>query len=52
MGFIRGRDNCSFTVNDSGELIAEELWLIAKGIIMTVIENQQNLIIEGSYLFP
>lgn len=52
MGLIRGRDNCSFTVNDSDELIAEELWPIVKGIIMTVIENQQNLIIEGACLLP
>lgn len=52
MGLIRGRDSCSFTVNDSDELIAGELWPIIKGIIMTVIENQQNLIIEGSYLLP
>jgi len=52
MGLIRGDTNCSFTSMDSNEVIGEKLWPIIKGIIMTNIENNQNIIIEGCYLLP
>lgn len=52
MGLIRGTDGCGFTACDSDEIIAERLWPILKGIIMTNIENKQNIIIEGCYLPP
>lgn len=52
MGIIRGTDNCGFSASDSDELISGKLWGIIKGIIMTCIENGQQLIIEGCYLRP
>jgi putative acetyltransferase len=52
MGLFRGDSNCGFTPMDSSEVIGEKLWPIIKGIIMTNIENNQNIIIEGCYLLP
>jgi putative acetyltransferase len=52
MGLYRADMDCGFTPEDSEDLIGERLWPILKGIIMTNIENGQNLIIEGAYLLP
>lgn len=52
MGLYRSGMDFNFTPNDSDEFIAEKLWPIIKGMIMTYIENEQNIIIEGCYLFP
>lgn len=52
MGLYRADSNCGFTPEDSNEVIGEKLWSIIKGIIMTNIENNQNIIIEGCYLLP
>ena len=52
MGLYRADINCGFTPEDCHDLIGEKLWPIIKGMIMTNIENNQNLIIEGAYLFP
>ena len=52
MGLYRADINCGFAPEDTIDLIGEKLWPIIKGIIMTNIENNQNLIIEGAYLFP
>jgi len=52
MGLYRADIGCGFTPTDSVEQIGDKLWPILKGIIMTCIENKQNLIIEGCYLFP
>jgi len=52
MGLYRSDSNCGFTPMDSNEVIGEKLWPIIKGIIMTNIENDQNIIIEGCYLLP
>jgi len=52
MGLLRGDINCSFTTTDNNEVIGKKLWPIIKGIIMTNIENNQNIIIEGCYLLP
>jgi len=52
MGLYRAGENCEYTPEDSAELIAEKLWGIIKGMIMTNVENKQNLIIEGCYLLP
>ncbi|TMV50673.1 2-phosphoglycerate kinase [Paenibacillus mesophilus] len=52
MGLYRGDTGCGFTPLDSTELIGEKLWPIIKGIIMTNIENKQNIIIEGCYILP
>jgi len=52
MGIYRADKNCGFTPEDSDEVIEEKLWGIVKGIIYTNIENKQNIIIEGCYIFP
>jgi putative acetyltransferase len=52
MGLYRADTDCGVTPTDSSEHIGEILWPILKGIVMTNIENKQNLIIEGCYLFP
>jgi putative acetyltransferase len=52
MGLFRGDINCTFTPEDGDEEISEKLWPIIKGIIMTNIENNQNLILEGCYILP
>ena len=48
MGLIRSR-NTSLTPDDDDEL-TEYLWPIVREIIKTVIENNQNLIVEGCYI--
>lgn len=52
MGIFRSNPNCGFTPLDSNEWIGDKLWPLVKGIIMTAIENEQDLIVEGCYLFP
>ncbi|MBD3107479.1 2-phosphoglycerate kinase [Bacillus sp. AGMB 02131] len=52
MGLYRGDAHCGFTPSDDTEVIAEKLWPIIKGIIMTNIENNQSIIIEGCYMLP
>jgi len=51
MGLYRSGLDYGFTPESKDEIITEKLWPIIKGIIMTNIENDQNIIIEGSY-FP
>jgi len=51
MGIYRSNFSCGFTPESEDEIITEKLWSIIKGIIMTNIENNQNIIIEGCY-FP
>ena len=51
MGIYRSNSSCGFTPESEDEIITEKLWSIIKGIIMTNIENNQNIIIEGCY-FP
>ena len=52
MGIIRSGADCGFTAESRDELIAKKLWPIVRGIIMTAVENRQNLIVEGCYLPP
>jgi putative acetyltransferase len=52
MGLIRGLENCQFSTTDSDVYITDKIWPIIKGIIMTAIENHQNIIIEGVYIPP
>jgi putative acetyltransferase len=51
MGLYRSGFDYGFTPESEDEIITEKLWPIIKGIIMTNIENNQNIIIEGCY-FP
>ena len=48
MGLIRS-GNTKLTAEDDDKLV-EYLWPIVKEIIKTVIENKQNLIVEGCYI--
>lgn len=50
MGLIRGNKYCDFKATDGDDELADKLWPIVKGIIMTNIENDQDIIIEGCYL--
>ena len=52
MGLYRGKSDCEFTPLDSNNYIGNKLWPILKGMIMTNIENAQNIIMEGCYLLP
>ena len=52
MGLYRADTDCGFSLNDDNEKIEEHLWPILKGIIEVNIENGQNIIIEGCYIFP
>jgi putative acetyltransferase len=51
MGIYRANSKCGFTPVSKDEIITMKLWPVIKGIIMTNIENSQNIIIEGCY-FP
>ncbi|MDR2717563.1 MAG: adenylate kinase [Treponema sp.] len=50
MGIFRGWAECGFEPESKDEIITKKLWPIIKGIIMTNIENNQHIIIEGVYL--
>jgi len=50
MGLYRSGNDYGFTPESDDEIITGKLWPIIKGIIMTNIENDQNIIIEGCYL--
>ena len=50
MGIYRACPDCGYTPNDNDGIITRKLWPILKGIIMTVIENNQNIILEGNYI--
>jgi len=52
MGLYRGNPNCGFTPTDSNEHVGRILWPVLRGIIMTAVENKQDLIVEGAYIFP
>jgi 2-phosphoglycerate kinase len=51
MGLYRSGIDYGFTPESEDEIITGKIWPIIKGIIMTNIENSQNIIIEGCY-FP
>jgi len=52
MGLYRSHPNCGFTPLDDPMYIAKKIWPIVKEMVMTAIENDQNMIVEGCYLFP
>ena len=41
-----------FSQATANEIITEHLWPTLKGIIDTLIKNNQNIVIEGCYTFP
>ena len=52
MGLIRGLPDCGFTAESDDRLITAKLWPIVRGVVMTAVENGQDLILEGCYLPP
>ena len=52
MGLHRGLDAETFHPLTDTYVLGERLWPIVSGIVKTVIENKQNLIIEGGYVLP
>ena len=52
MGLYRSGKDYGFTPTDEDKIIESVLWPIIKGIIETNIENKQNIIIEGCYIYP
>lgn len=52
MGLYRGLGDEKYNPEQKGTILAEALWPVIKGIIMTAIENKQNLILEGVYILP
>ena len=52
MGLIRGLADCGFPAESPDALISEKMWRIVEGIVVTCVENGQNLIIEGCYMPP
>lgn len=52
MGLYRGDKHCGFTPLDDVEVIGDKLWPILKGMMMTNIENGQDIIVEGCYVLP
>lgn len=49
MGLIRSKNTTLTPLSEDAELTAY-LWPIAKEMIKTAIENEQNLIVEGCYI--
>lgn len=49
MGLIRS-GNTTLTPLSADEALTEYLWPIVREMIMTAIENRQNLIVEGCYI--
>jgi putative acetyltransferase len=52
MGIYRGIPNCGFTPMDDKFVIGEKLWPVIKALIMTNIENNHSIILEGIQLLP
>lgn len=49
MGLIRSK-NTALTPTSDDKALTDYLWPIVREIIKTVVENEQNLIIEGCYI--
>lgn len=52
MGIYRGMPDCAFTPMDDQFVLGEKMWPIIKGMIMTNIENDHSIILEGFQLLP
>jgi putative acetyltransferase len=52
MGIYRGMPDCGFTPMDGQFVLGEKIWPVIKGVIMTNIENDHNIILEGFQLLP
>jgi len=52
MGIYRGIPDCGFTPMDGQFILGEKMWPVIRGIIMTNIENDHSIILEGFQLLP
>ena len=52
MGLYRGLGDEKYNPEQKYTVLGETLWPVIKGIILTAVENDQNLIIEGCYILP
>jgi putative acetyltransferase len=52
MAIYRGMPDCGFTPMDGQFTLGEKMWPMIKGLIMTNIENDHNIILEGFQLLP
>lgn len=52
MGIYQGMPNCGFTPMDDQFVLGEKMWPVIKGLIMTNIENEHRIILEGVQLLP
>jgi 2-phosphoglycerate kinase len=52
MAIYGGMPNCGFAPMDGQFILGEKMWPIIKGLIMTNIENDHNIILEGFQLLP
>ena len=52
MGIVRGMPDCGFTPDDDQFILGEKMWPVIKGMIMTNIENDHSIILEGFQLLP
>ena len=51
MGLIRG-GLADFSAEEDDRLISDRMWGVMSGILKTVVENRQHLIMEGCYFRP
>lgn len=51
MGLIRG-GLADFSAEEDDRLISDRMWGVLSGILKTVVENRQHLIMEGCYFRP
>jgi len=52
MAIYRGIPNCGFDPMDDQFVLGGKMWPVIKGLIMTNIENDHNIILEGIQLLP
>ena len=52
MSIYRGMPSCGFTPMDGQFVLGEKMWPVIKGLIMTNIENDHSIILEGFQLLP
>jgi putative acetyltransferase len=49
-GLIVGNEQCGFKALDSVATVGEKMWPVVQGIIDTVRDRKENIIIEGKYI--
>jgi len=52
MGIARGWPECGVDPNGGDLVIAEQLWPVVKGMVLTLFERDEDYLLEGTYLLP